>query len=155
MLEAELKDLIAKHLPQQVGEALKQRLADADRDKSLLVNTTKDLEQAKKQLEDAQWQVRRAGNLDTREKELRVLELQLESEKRALDLTVTQIRLEQAEKRADMVMEFTRVLVKSPEVKTSVFGTNGAVGGIVRNNGYDSVQSVPSPVSYTETKTTE
>lgn len=96
-MEKEIEEIIRKNLPEHVGEVLKKRLADADRDALELVKYKQFFEDTKENLANANVRIeeykkldernlkleQREKDLDTREMEFKIhsLEYQLAAEK--------------------------------------------------------------------------
>lgn len=117
-MNKEIEEIMAKNLPQHVGEVLNKRLVQADKDAA-------DLEASKKEvikLEEAnQILIEKVLNQDAIkkiQKETEQLKEDLEKRERNLRITMLTLELDEANKRADIAREFTFAVFKNPTFKT-------------------------------------
>ncbi len=124
----EIQEIIEKDLPKQVGETLRgvleQGEKDAERVKELENDLyTKDLhiEALNAQISEQDGKLREYRKFDQRNIDLDNRTIELGNAERALKVQIMEIKVEEAEKRANMVMDFATGLVRNTEFKRRVF----------------------------------
>lgn len=129
----EMQEMIAKHLPAQVGTLLQERLAKADSDAKKVV----ELQAKVAQLEMS---VREHDHLTTRERKLKELETQLnqratviDARENRMEVFEAKLQTEEAKKRADMAERFVGLVFHSPVFTRSI---NGYQPIVTPANGY-------------------
>lgn len=127
---------IEKSLPKQVGESLKTRLDLCDRLEETLEVKELDITKLKEECNNL---TRDRDNLQTKlaaYNDLEVREKALEEEQINLKVTLLTNSLVEAEKRADIIKEYTATLVKNTTFKKSIFGNENGTPYYDNNNNY-------------------
>lgn len=148
----EIEEIIKKNLPAQVGEVLQARLklaTDLENTNKYLNSSIEKLQLREKELikeiEVYKKHDERNAALDAREKTL------MERE-RLQEVTELKTKLEEANKRADMVKEFTAGLVRNVEFKKRVFDSSSGPEG---RDQYGQIQYATHTVNKEESKTAQ
>ena len=113
-MEQEIKDVIAKHLPQHVGDVLKTRLAKADDDQYQLKLAKEANELLSEELAAFKKKYEEQKELGYRKQMLDNLEKELTKREQALDLTIAKLKLEESEKRSDAMFNMVQTVFRSP-----------------------------------------
>jgi hypothetical protein len=119
----EIKDIIAKNLPAQVGETLQKELARIPELEEQLANA-----EAARVVG-----IKRIGELDTelialkaKEKwdgDLTYREVEVEKRERELEVTLLKVKVQEAEKRATELHGIVQTVFKSPVYRKAIFNT--------------------------------
>jgi DNA repair exonuclease SbcCD ATPase subunit len=119
-MEQEIKDIIAKNLPQHVGEVLREKLEQADRDavgikrlESKLTEKEDLITDLTNQIFTLQRQVKAESVLDERQKNL-------EDRERNLELEMLKLKLAESEKRNDIGNRLVETVFRSPVYRKQV-----------------------------------
>ena len=144
-MEQEIKDIIAKNLPQHVGDVLKSRLAEADRLEaqveyldSTLAEAQKDIEIFKKKLEEERTHT-------YSEQQLKTEWSRLEERERKLEVEMLKLKLEESEKRADVGTRLVETIFRSPVYRKSV--ENMTLGSYDVAGRYNQTSAVPTHIT--------
>jgi len=122
-MNLEIQEAIKKSLPNQVGEALKQRLEQADKDAKEL-KAQKDLNLHLQDLNENQYsQINGYKKLDERNSKLEAREKVCEEQELNLKLTIAELKLAEAEKRNVDMVNLTALVFKSPVYKEFISET--------------------------------
>lgn len=150
-LEKEIQESIKKNLPQQVGEVLKQRLEQADKDNAevkrlinLVEQYTSDKENLEKQIYEYQKFDKRNASLDSREKEL-------ETEKNSLELEKLKYQLQSEKDKTTFSQSVALGLVRNIDYRKTIFDTEN-LGGVPSFDQYGNAH-YPMPTSKNHTST--
>lgn len=152
-MDKEIREIIEKNLPSQVGKVLKERLEQAEKDDQSIKDQIKrnnkliiQERELNKTISDYKKFDERNAKLDARGKEI--------SEKeRNFRVAELSIKLEEANKRADVVTEFTKGLVRNTTFRKKVFDSENQ-NSYTDANG-NTVFPTPINKSLTETKEEE
>jgi hypothetical protein len=113
-MEQEIKDIIAKNLPEQVGSVLKEKLEKAEKDAYMLRVVTNDYElkcaevtSLRRDLEDAKSRINEEISLESWKQTLK-------DKEKNLELEILKIRLEEAEKRNSIGERLVEQVFRSP-----------------------------------------
>ncbi len=113
-MEQEIKDIIAKNMPEQVGAILKQKLEKADNDahdievlRDRLDERFNEIVSLKRQVEDLKSRIKDEMNIEAWTQTLKDREANLE-------LEILKIRLEEAEKRNSIGERLVEQVFRSP-----------------------------------------
>lgn len=124
-LEEKFSSLIKEELPGKVGSELKEVLIKAEKDAKDLkdlqlqyVKLEKRVQDYDKELSKLQFVLKEHDSLDAKL-------ANLEAKERALEITILKIQLEEANKRADMVQNFTTGLVRNIEFRKNIIDSCG------------------------------
>lgn len=145
-MEQEIKDIIAKHLPQHVGDVLKERLNKADElqgEFDMLKDRFNDAHNTIKHLEKEL-----EKNIKHKHSEEDLLSQWgiLEERQRNLEIQILNIKLEESEKRAQIGQHLVETVFKSPVYRKHVENmTLGSYDSMGRYN-----QTAAAPVNVTE-----
>ena len=152
MMEQQIKEIIEKNLPKQVGETLQKRLAEADKNEKLLEIANQSLLTGKKAMEDAdaaidslKTQLDKHKNLDKREKEITDKETAFEIEK-------LKYQLESEKDKTSFSKEVALGLVRNTQYRRDVFDNVSEPGG---TDQYGNRLYVNKTQNLTETRTEE
>jgi hypothetical protein len=120
-LEKELQESIKKNLPQQVGDVLKQRLEQADKDAKkveelveIVASLNQDVMEANEKIETYKEFDLRNGLLDSREKELK-------GERNSLDLEKLRYQLQSEKDKTTFSQNLAMGLVRNTEYRKNIF----------------------------------
>jgi hypothetical protein len=146
-MEQEIKDIIAKNLPEQVGNVLKERLENAERDAKDLGSLRMDYGNLLAQLDEKDKKIKELSYLEDRLDYIKATEEAIKERKMEMALQISDIKLQEAEKRADELRNVLEIVFKSPVYRKSHL-TNV-------HYGYENGQSIPKFAAPTETIQTE
>jgi DNA repair ATPase RecN len=146
-MEQEIKDIIAKNLPEQVGNVLKERLENAERDAKDLGSLRKDYGNLLTELEEKDKKIQGLSHLESRLDYIKATEESIKERKMETAIQISEIKLQEAEKRADELRSVLEIVFKSPVYRKS-HSTNV-------HYGYENGQSQPKFASPSETIETE
>ena len=146
-MEQEIKDIIAKNLPEQVGNVLKERLENAERDAKDLGSLRMDYGNLLAQLDEKDKKIKELSYLEDRLDYIKATEEAIKERRMEMALQISDIKLQEAEKRADELRNVLEIVFKSPVYRKSHL-TNV-------HYGYENGQSQPKFASPSETIQTE
>lgn len=158
-IQIELNEVIKKNLPQAMGEVLRKRLEQADKDAADVAKLTESSDRLQvayrnlsDQLQAAEEKLKIHKTLDDRHAELNSRELRL-------DMAILQIKLDEMTKSRDFAASVTMGLVKNTEFRKTVFESGSEHIPVPGNPGGNGVYASPGyaaqvPVNKT-TVTTE
>jgi hypothetical protein len=141
-MNIEIQEAIKKSLPQQVGEALKQRLEQADKDSKEIKELKNTIAKIQGERITLQSKVTEYEKLDERNLKLTERENLVSQQERELKLTIADLKLAEAEKRNVDMVNLTALVFKSPVYKTYIQESKN--GHTAWNNQTNSNQFVPS-----------
>lgn len=146
-MEQEIKDIIAKNLPEQVGNVLKERLEKAEKDAKDLEIMNVSYGNLMIELEGKKQKLKELMSLESRINDIKNAEESIKERRMEMALQISDIKLQEAEKRADELRNVLEIVFKSPVYRKSHL-TNV-------HYGYENGQSQPKFSSPTETIQTE
>lgn len=123
-IEKEIKELIEKNLPEQVGVILKDRLQQAEQDAKTVKEQKKTIEYLEESVKIKSQKLAEYATLDERNKMLEKREKALDEAARRLDITALEIRLKSEEEKTAFVKDVTLSLVRNTEYRRSVYSTH-------------------------------
>jgi hypothetical protein len=144
-MEQEIKDIIAKNLPQHVGEVLREKLEQADRDavgikrlESKLTEKEDFITDLTNQIFALQRQVKAESVLDERQKNI-------EDRERNLELEMLKLKLEESEKRNTIGTQLVETVFRSPVYRKHV--ENMTLSSYDSQGRYNTTGAVPVNVT--------
>ena len=140
-MENEIKDIINKNLPAQVGDLLKARLEQAVKDAETVKGLEQALERREKDIIALNLKIEDYKKLNYTAESLKDKDEKLKERERLLELTLLKLQLEEANKRSDIVINFTNNLVRNTSFRKSVFENQNTSGYSDRNGNWISPQS--------------
>jgi len=120
-LELQLKEVIEKNLPKQVGETLQKRLEElerVERDYKTKVEVEKNL---RKEIDELNERLKSQEELQVWRVQLWDKESKLEERERNLEIELLKVKLEESNKRADTSKELVSLVFKNSTYKYSEF----------------------------------
>ena len=117
----EIRAIIEKNLPQQVGEVLKQRLEQAEKDSNNVERLKSINENACSEIKELQGEIKKYIQFDDRNRDIDKREKELSENEQAFKCNTLQVKLDEANKRANIVTEFTHGLVRNTIFKKNIF----------------------------------
>lgn len=123
-LDKKLNELIKESLPEKVGAELREVLARAEHDKKHLKEATIANEKACKQIDSYLKTISDLEKLLSEHEEISKRVLDVETREKALEIEVLKIKLNESEKRATMVQDFTSGLVRNTLVRKTIFDSD-------------------------------
>lgn len=148
----EINEIIKENLPAQVGEILQQQLAKGEKDAKELVATVSAFESERRTNNELRARIEEYTKLDTRNAALELREKEVAEKERVIELTTLKIELAEANKRADIAVNFTNGLVRNSEFRKHIFDSENQTGYMGPNNQWIQPSNVCK--SFDETKTT-
>jgi TolA-binding protein len=128
-MEKEIKEVIEKNLPAHVSDVLRKRLDKADEHEkqaehlqSQLKGERKEIQDLRNRIEKLESDLKLAGDLDKREKEI-------ERRERRMDVHDANLRAEAAEARANEMAGFVGMVFKSPIYRHTATGNRDIPDG--------------------------
>lgn len=152
-MNKEISEIIEKNLPAQVGAVLKETLAKAESDAAELKECKTTIKLISEQNLKTEGQLRDHNKIDTREASVTVREKAVEKKEVMQEVDVLKIKLEESEKRADIVTDFTKGLVRNTIYRKSILDSENQEGYPDANG--NMVYPTPTNKSLTETKEEE
>ena len=146
-MEQEIKDIIAKNLPEQFGNVLKERLEKAEKDAKDLEIMNVSYGNLMIELEGKKQKLKELMSLESRINDIKNAEESIKERRMEMSLQISEIKLQEAEKRAGELRNVLEIVFKSPVYRKSHL-TNV-------HYGYENGQSQPKFASPSETIQTE
>jgi predicted nucleic acid-binding Zn-ribbon protein len=144
-MEQEIKEIIAKNLPQHVGDVLKSRLADADRLEYEVVKLESALSSAQKDIEHLKEKLQEERNHTYSEQQLKSELFRVEERERKLEMEILKLKLDESEKRADISTRLVETVFRSPVYRKHV--ENMTLGSYDNQGRYNQTSAVPVNVT--------
>jgi hypothetical protein len=144
-MEQEIKEIIAKNLPQHVGDVLKSRLADADRLEYEVVKLESALSSSQKDIEHLKEKLQEERNHTYSEQQLKTEWFKLEERERKLEIEILKLKLDESEKRADISTKLVETVFRSPVYRKHV--ENMTLGSYDNQGRYNQTSAVPVNVT--------
>jgi len=120
-LNEDLKIAIDKHLSKEVGTRLQERFTELERKEIELKNTSEDLRLLRVSFSKLEEDIKKKERIETLISESDRKIADIEKRERDLELEKLKIKLEESEKRAEMVKEFTSGLVRNTSFRKTIF----------------------------------
>lgn len=146
-MDDDIKAIIAKNLPAQVGDVLKARLTQAENDAKSLTIYKNDLERARAETKELaeyiktlEFKVKLAG-------ELQVREAAISKREQALELTLAVARAENAEKSTSNLMGLVSSVFRNTVVRENIHRTDSKQ--VTNPGGYTTQMPESSTSSHT------
>jgi hypothetical protein len=147
-MELEIKDIIAKNLPAHVGDVLKQRLEQADKDAANLKEALEKVSNLSKELAEAKIQLNKHDTISNRIGELEAYEKAIDLKERNIELDILKRQLAIEKEKTDFTQSIALGLVRNIEYRNTVYHNSSAP--FVDGHGYKSTENTSS--SKDETK---
>lgn len=119
-MEQEIKDIIAKNLPQHVGEVLREKLEQADRDAVRVKRLESVLDEKEEYVNKLENQNREFSARISDENTLKQRERAVEDKERNLELEMLKLKLAESEKRNDIGNRLVETVFRSPVYRKQV-----------------------------------
>jgi hypothetical protein len=150
--ELEIQEIIKKNLPQQVGEVLKLRLEQAEKDAKKVIELENKISQLEKTVNEKQSELSSYKLLDERNSKLNEREELLNKKQHDLDLDILQHKLESEKDKSEFAKSVALGLVRNTEFRKSVFDSENQ-----QSYYNDNVWVQPTPINkqLTETKSAD
>lgn len=152
-MQKEIEDIINANLPAQVGEVLKKRLEQAEVDAKTVESQRGELERKSIEIKGLKEFIDGHTALNLRELAIQEREFEVEKKERAIEVFGLQIKLEEANKRAELVAGFTQGLVRNIEFRKEIFDSETLAPFIDGNGNWQYPQ--PTSKMHTETQKSE
>ena len=146
-MEQEIKDIISKNLPEQVGSVLKTRLEKAEKDAQYISELEEKLAEKDEKVKTLYKKVSELEQNNIDKKQLDAFKEELDTKARELELEITKIKLDEAIKRSEAVYHLTEQVFRSPVTRKRI--ENMTYGGYNQNG--QSVTNGAVPTHITET----
>jgi len=141
-MNKEIQEAIKKSLPNQVGEALKLRIEQADKDAETVKEQATCINGHLTTILNLNTTISEYKKLDERNNKLVERENKVADDERNQKLIISELKLEQSEKRNIDIINFTGMVFKSPIYKTHVSESQG--GTTQWNNSKNSNEFIPN-----------
>ena len=152
-MNKEIKLIIEKSLPAQVGTVLKEALAKAESDATALEESKTALKNLKEFNRSLEERLNAHRKLDAREAVVTVREDGVKKKEVMQEVAVLTIKLEESEKRADAVTSFTAGLVRNTVFRKSILDSEDQAP--MMDNAGNMIYPGPVSKSLVETKEKE
>jgi len=149
-IEHELKDIIAKNLPQAVGEELQKRLQQADADVRELASLKERLEIRNKTIAELNETVIQLRDQLSKHVDIDVREAEVSKRERNAEIEALKVQLAASQGNTQFAQNVALGLVRNVEYRNSVFGSSNKSEPIVRD-GYQTGTSNTSENSNSNT----
>ena len=120
-MELEIKEIIAKNLPAHVGDVLKTRLEQADKNDIKIEVQTKELEAKDKTIRELEKTIRDYSALDQRNSQLSAREKEVEDKERDLKIKTLEYQLDSEKDKTKFSQDVALGLVRNSEYRRSLF----------------------------------
>lgn len=151
-MDQEINEIIKKNLPAQVGEVLKQRLEQAERDATDLKKYAADLAEANATVSELKIMLVRHKSLDERAEALTAREIAVDVLERAQKISQLQYELESEKQKTDFVKNVALGLVRNTEYRKNIFDSETQSGHYNENGMW--IQPTPVNKAFEEKSTT-
>ena len=150
-MELEFKAIIEKNLPAQVGDVLKKKLEQADKDAADLSNARRANEDAVKKIEELNKQITDYKKFDERNAALEAREKACDIQERDLKVKTLEYQLQNEKDKTQFSKEVALGLVRNLEYRKNIFdseiqsgyqGPNGWVYPTPVNKSLDETKSI-------------
>jgi predicted RNase H-like nuclease (RuvC/YqgF family) len=144
-MEQEIKDIIAKNLPQHVGDVLKERLNKADKLEAEVDYLNRVLSEANKDISNFKEKLEKERQHTYSEQQLKAEWSKLEERERNLEVEMLKLKLEESQKRADVSTKLVETVFRSPVYRKHV--ENMTLGSYDVQGRYNQTNAVPVNVT--------
>ena len=153
--EQGLQEVLKKNLPQHVGEALRERLEQADRDASELATQKDRVKNLEAKEKDYLNELENYKQFDTRNALLEISKKELETERNILELEKLKYQLQSEKDKTEFTKTVALGLVRNTEYRKTIFDSENLGGaGVVDGQG-NYHYPMPTNKSHTSTETQE
>lgn len=152
-LEKELNEIIKKSLPQHVGETLRERLEQADKDAEENKKLKEEHQKLKSELSEKNSIIEGYKKFDERNKDLNRREKELEAGLIKLEIETLKYQLETEKEKTDFTKSIALGLVRNTQYKKTIFDTENK-GGVPMQDGHGNFH-YPMPTSKSHISTEE
>jgi hypothetical protein len=119
-MEQEIKEIIAKNLPQHVGDVLKERLNKADKLEAEVDYLNKVLAEAREDIDVLKEKLNKERNHTYSEDQLKTELFRVGERERKLEMEMLKLQLEESQKRADISTRLVETVFRSPVYRKHV-----------------------------------
>jgi len=119
-MNLEIQEAIKKSLPNQVGEALKQKIEQADKDAKLVVSQADEINSKAEHINNLTLKINEYQRLDERNSKLNEREKAVEDAERNKKVFEAELKLAEAEKRITENVNFVSMVFKSPIFRKTI-----------------------------------
>ena len=155
-LETEVQKAIEKNLSAEVGKVLKERLDKAEKDAAKVAALTSNIDYLNKQITKLTGDVNKHTILNTRESAISSREEAALQQEQKLEVEILKIKLEESEKRADVISSYTSGLVRNTLFRKEIFDSETANAGLPIMDGQGNAHyPLPTQKSHTSTESEE
>ena len=144
-MEQEIKDIIAKNLPQHVGDVLKERLNKADKLEAEVDYLNRVLSEANKDISNFKEKLEKERQHTYSEQQLKAEWSKLEERERNLEVEMLKLKLEESQKRADVSTKLVETVFRSPVYRKHV--ENMTLGSYDVQGRFNQTNAVPVNVT--------
>lgn len=127
MVEKEIEEIIKKNLPAQVGEVLKTRLEQAERDTNTVKRQLEQIISKTATIVELEKTIADYKQFDERNSKLEVREKAVAEKERNYKVFEAELKLNEAEKRTNDAVNFVGMVFKSPVFRKTVSEYNGGI----------------------------
>lgn len=152
-MNKEIREIIEKSLPAQVGAVLKETLAKAESDAIALGKSEKNLDNYREANRSLERKLNAHAHIDDRETSVGAREKAVEKKEVMQEVDILKIKLEESEKRAATVTDFTQGLVRNTIYRKTILDNENRAGYTDLSGNY--VEPVTVNKSFKETKEEE
>jgi glucan-binding YG repeat protein len=146
-MEQEIKDIIAKNIPEQVGTVLKQRLERAEKDAHDNEVLRERLDEKNDEIKMLYKEISDLKKNEIHKEFLDKLQDELNTKGRALELEITKIKLEEAIKRSEATYRLTEQIFRSPVTRKQI--ENMTLSSYDSQGRYNQTAAVPTHITET------
>lgn len=140
-LEQDLKDAVAKHLPQQVGEELQKRLKQADADAVIAAERLKKIDELREQIAVKDKKIREQEELLSKHEEVTKREAAVVERERNAEIESLKVQLLSANNNTQFAKEVALGLVRNVEYRSNVLKTENTSVPVVQPGGYTEMKN--------------
>ncbi len=115
IITPEIRKMIEDQLPGQVGTILKSRLALLEKIEPLVKTLQQDNTDLRTEVTSLKASLQDQATLDTKLEELKTRQEDVARREREMKVTLLELRVAEAERRADNAFDLVRTLVKTPD----------------------------------------
>ena len=153
--EQELQEVLKKNLPQHVGDTLKARLEQADKDEKTVKTLEGTISNLNKEISEFKDIIRKYQKLDERYEALNSREKELETKERNLEIETLKYQLQSEKDKTAFSQKVASGLVRNTEYRKTIFDSENKGGmGVMDSNGMYHYPMASSK-NYNETQITE
>ena len=154
-LKKELNAIIKRSLPQHVGETLRKRLEQADKDEEENKSLKEELAENYEKISEQRSIIEEYKKFDERNKDLNRREKELEAGLIKLEIETLKYQLETEKEKTDFTKSIALGLVRNTQYKKTIFDTENK-GGVPMQDGHGNfLYPMPTSKSHTSTEQEE